>query len=99
MCLRQIDRTTEARGYFPDRNPRPTRSNLPDDKLHPGLIKIFVEAQLDYLEERVYLLAALVKGPEREQVVVRLGQDVPDAESERALLVEWVGAVFAAIGQ
>ncbi len=95
---RQFDKTTVARRYFLDRTPRPMRSNLPDDKLYPDLIKIFLDVQLDYLEERIYLVGALIKGPNgQEKAVVRLTKDIPSAESERELLLDWVAAIFQAV--
>jgi hypothetical protein len=39
--------------------------SLPDPQRYPDLVKIFIDTQHDYIEDRVYLLAALVAGPER----------------------------------
>ena len=101
--LRHFDKTTPARRFFVDRTAGSGRrggSNLPDDKLYPDLIKIFVDVQADYLEDHLYLAGALVtQGDKVEAVVIRTTPTVPTAESERALLIEWVGAVFAAIAK
>lgn len=99
-----FDKTTSAYRFFKDRTPYPPRSNLPDDRLYPNLIKIFVEAQHDYLEDRLYLLAALIKsnpadGQAQEKTVIRLSEDVPTAQSEQQLIVEWVGQLFAALAE
>lgn len=99
-----FDKTTPAHRFFIDRTPYPPRSNLPDDRLYPNLIKIFVEAQHDYLEDRLYLLAALIKsnsadGQTQEKAVIRLSEDVPTAQSERQLIVEWVGQLFGALAE
>ena len=94
---RHFDSTTPARRYFLERTPRRSRSNLPDDKLYPDLIKVFLEVQYDYLEDRIYLAGGLVRGLGREKSVVRLTATVPDAASEQALLLDWVGALLAAI--
>ena len=34
--------------------------SLPDPQRYPDLVKVFLDAQHDYIEDRVYLLAALV---------------------------------------
>jgi hypothetical protein len=98
VALRQFDRTTPAFRYFVDRNtPRRMRSNLPDDKLYPNLIKIFVDVQTDYLEDKLYLASALVCANGHEIPVVKMTPGVPDETAERTLLLEWVGGIFGAI--
>lgn len=95
---RHFDKVTPARRYFLDRTPRLMRSNLPDDTLYPDLIKIFLDAQVDYLEDRIYLIGGLVTGKAgREKAVVRMCPDIPTAESEQALLLDWVAGIFEAI--
>ncbi len=96
---RHFDKTTPARRYFLDRTPRRMRSNLPDDKLYPDLLKIFLDVQYDYLEDRIYLAGALVQGFGRERSVVHLCQDVPDDSAERVFLLEWVGALLVAVAE
>lgn len=62
MPVRQcgaLTRSTPSRTYLVD-NGYPS---LPDDEAHPGLIKIFFDAQHDYLQDHVYLLAGMVVGP------------------------------------
>lgn len=101
LSLRNFDRTTPAYRYFVDRNtPRRMRSNLPDDKLYPELIKIFVDAQYDYLEDRVYLVSALItNGRGEERCITKITPDVSTPASERQLLLEWVAEIFSAVLQ
>lgn len=70
---------------------------LPADGDHPDLIKVFFDAQRDYLQDRAYLISALVAGPQGERIVVRCTDGPPTEESERALLIGWVMDVLAAM--
>lgn len=63
---------------------------LPSDEDHPKLVKIFFDAQRDYLQDRVYMISTLVKGPRGEEVVVHCTDGPPTEDSERDLLVDWV---------
>ena len=78
-------------------------STLPDEAAHPGLVKVFFDAQHDYVRDGVYLLTALVLGPEGERVVLERTPEPVDREAEGALLERWVprvyGAVVAAAGE
>ena len=94
---RHFDRTTPARRYFVDRTPRRMRSNLPDDKRYPDLVKIFLEGQLDYLEDRLYLTGARIEGFGRVETVVEMTPDVPTFQSEQDLLTNWLTRVLAAL--
>src|SRR5262249_51516658 len=38
--------------------------SLPDPQRYPDLVKVFIDAQHDYIADRLYGLAALVAGPE-----------------------------------
>lgn len=72
-------------------------SSLPDCRpdLNPNLVRVYVETQFDYLEERMYLLAALVVAcqdgvPVRRRTVVRMTSRPPAAaRDERDLFVRW----------
>ncbi len=66
---------------------------LPHDEEHPELVKVFFDAQQDYLKDRVYLLSALVTGPAGESTIVRMTDGPPTEEAEQELLVNWVAAV------
>ncbi len=95
---RHFDKTTPALPYFLDRTPRRSRSNLPDEQLYPDMLKIFLDVQLDYLEDRIYLVGALITGKDgQERVIVRMTENTPGPESERALLLDWVARILAAV--
>ncbi len=72
-------------------------STLPDEEAHPGLVKVFFDAQHDYVRDGVYLLAALVQGPEGERVVVERTAAPVDREGEGELLERWVPQVYGAV--
>ncbi|HEX2914276.1 MAG TPA: AAA domain-containing protein [Chloroflexia bacterium] len=73
------------------------RSVLPDESLYPDLVKIFLDVQTDYLEDRVYLAGALVVGPKGRENIVRMTPGVPDVAGEREMLVDWVSAILLAV--
>ncbi|MEI6045135.1 MAG: AAA family ATPase, partial [Chloroflexota bacterium] len=73
------------------------RGSLPDDQKYPDLVKIFLDVQTDYLEDRVYLAGARVVGPQGSESVILMTPGVPQEETERALLVEWVANIFVAV--
>jgi hypothetical protein len=72
---------------------------------HPNLVYVYLDANNDYLTDRLYLLGALIVGyvagelsPERRRTVVQLCEEPPDtAEQEESLLVRWIEATLAAI--
>lgn len=72
---------------------------LPTDDEHPGLIKIFFDAQNDYIQGRIYLIAALVKGPLGERTVVKVTEGPPTEATERRLLTEWIRDLLLAVQQ
>ncbi len=72
-------------------------STLPDESAHPGLVKVFFDAQHDYLRDGVYLLAALVVGPEGERVILEHTTAPVDPAAEGDLLERWVPRVYGAV--
>ena len=71
--------------------------SLPDRAVHPTLVQVFVDAQHDYVEDRLYLAAALVVGPEeRIEEVIEQTDGRPDEEAEGALIVRWVSRLLDA---
>ncbi|MGH2562679.1 MAG: AAA domain-containing protein [Thermomicrobiales bacterium] len=71
---------------------------------NPNLIRIYVDAQADYLLDRLYLLGALVVASEngeepfhRRRSIVRMTGGPPDAAREENLLLEWIRDVLRAI--
>jgi hypothetical protein len=69
---------------------------------NPNLVKIYIDAQFDYLHDRAYMFGALLVGyengvvqPERRRSVVRIASGPPETpEAEQELLVEWINAVI-----
>ncbi len=76
-----------------------------DARHNPNLVRIYIDAQHDYLYDRIYMLGALVVACEdgaivRRSSVVRLCDGPPDTpEKERALLIEWINATLRAVGE
>lgn len=85
----------DAIPYIPSKGHGSLPYSSPDH--NPNLVKIYVDAQHDYLQDRVYLLGSLVVAYEGGQEkaarrsVVRMTAGPPDTlEKERDLLVEWI---------
>jgi hypothetical protein len=82
-----------APAYIPARGTSSLAISTPER--NPNLVRIYVDAQNDYLTERVYLLSAQVVAyengnPARRGFVIHLAdQPVTTAEQERELLVRW----------
>ncbi|HEU5327935.1 MAG TPA: AAA domain-containing protein [Thermomicrobiales bacterium] len=74
-----------------------------DAEHNPNLVRVYLDAQHDYLHDRVYLAGALVVACEagveaRSRTVVELAQGPPDtAEREEGLLLRWLAQTIAAI--
>jgi hypothetical protein len=71
--------------------------SLPDPQRYPDLVKVFIDAQHDYIADRLYGLAALVAGPEQTAEVVEMATAPPDTAAERALLLTWLTRLLPAI--
>jgi AAA domain/PD-(D/E)XK nuclease superfamily len=71
--------------------------SLPDPQRYPDLVKVFLDAQHDYIADRVYLLAALVAGPEKTTDIVDMTAAPPDTAAEQALLLTWLTRLLPAI--
>jgi len=93
QAWRNFDKTVEAAPFIYGGG----YGTLPDDEEHPDLVKVFFDAQRDYLQDRAYLISTLVAGPEGERVLVRCTDGPPTEESERALLIGWVTDVITAM--
>ncbi len=91
----RFDPQVAASAYMRDALP----SQLPADETNPDLVKIFLDAQHDFIEDRLYLLGALVVGPGGTVPVVRMSTGPPDDAAEAALLAEFVPTVLASVGQ
>ncbi|HEX2184660.1 MAG TPA: hypothetical protein VHN78_04040, partial [Chloroflexota bacterium] len=70
---------------------------LPAEETHPGLVKVFFDAQHDYVRDAVYLLGALVTGPGGEQIILERTAAPPERETEGAALARWVLRVYGAV--
>ncbi len=87
--------------------PDSRQSSLPrcDSELHPNLVKVYIDVEHDYLQDRVYLLGALIVGakdgetsPERRRAVIEIADGPPETpEMEAELLQRWIEGVIDAI--
>jgi hypothetical protein len=92
---------TQALSYIPGKG----NSSLPvsTPELNPNIVRIYLDAQQDYLEGRVYQLGALVVAckdgtPAGRKAVVRLTNGPPDtAAKERQLFVDWTKQLLKAV--
>lgn len=62
-------------------------STLPLAETNPDLVRIFLDAQHDYLQNRLYLVGSLVEGPLGSMSFARSTSTPPTDESEKDLLV------------
>jgi hypothetical protein len=92
---------TRALSYIPGKGNSSQPVSTPD--LNPNLVRVYIDAQHDYLEERIYLLGALVVAckdgtPIRRRSVVRMTDGPPDsAAKERKLFVDWTRELVQAV--
>ncbi len=98
---RYIKEPTRALSYIPSKG----YGSLPyrDAEQNPNLVYVYIDAQHDYLQDRLYLLGARVVAcaggnPTGERTIVRLAEGPPESpEREEALLVGWIGETIRAI--
>ncbi|MDP9378577.1 MAG: AAA domain-containing protein [Chloroflexota bacterium] len=93
----------DALSYIPSKG----YGSLPysDARQNPNLVRVYIDAQHDYLHEGLYMLGALVVGcengeprPERRRSIVHLTSGPPDTpEKEEELLLRWITDVTRAI--
>ena len=94
---------TAALGYIPGKGTSTLPVSTPDR--NPNLVRVYVEAQHDYLHDRIYLLGALVVAckdgrpdPARRRAIVRMTDGPPEkASQERDLFVEWTQGLVQAV--
>ncbi|MFN8591630.1 MAG: AAA domain-containing protein [Thermomicrobiales bacterium] len=96
--------TIQSLPYIPSKGYGSLPFSSPDQ--NPNLVRIFIDAQHDYLHDRIYLIGSLVVGnengapvPERRRSIVTMTDGVPDEGKERALLVEWIDGTIRAIAE
>jgi hypothetical protein len=85
-AVRRLDRSVQSKPFVVGSD----YGSLPDPAKYTDLVRVLVDAQRDYLEDKLYMVAARVAGPRGTFDVVEMTDAPPDAESERALLVSWV---------
>ena len=94
-ALKIFDKSVENRPYLLGSG----FGTLPSDDEHPGLIKIFFDAQQDYLKSRVYLLSGLIVGPAGKREIVKISLAPPTDEAEGDLLRDWILGILSAVRQ
>ena len=94
---------SQALGYIPDKGNSTLPASRPD--LNPNLVRVYLDAQHDYLNDRVYLLGALVVAckdgvPDLagRRAIVRMTDGPPEtATLERQLFVDWTRELVKAV--
>lgn len=74
-------------------------------ELHPNLVRVYIDAQHNYLHDRIYMLGALVvasengeETPARRRSIVHMTDGPPDSnETERDLFLRWIDDTLRAI--
>ncbi|MDT5268005.1 MAG: hypothetical protein QOH49_191 [Acidobacteriota bacterium] len=94
-AVRRLERSTEARSYILGAD----FGSLPDSAEHPGLVRVFIDAQRDYIQDRLYLLAARVAGPRETIEFAEMTEAAPDTDAERELLVRFVQRLLPAVAR
>lgn len=82
--LKQFDSTVEAYPHFLDSK----WPSLPSDKTNPNLVKVFIDAQLDYVQDRLYLVGALVVGPRGSIPIIEICNEPPETEEAEFEILE-----------
>ncbi len=92
---------TQALGYIPGTGNSSLPVSRPD--LNSNLVRIYLDAQHDYLEDRIYLLSALVVAcedgvPVGRRAIIHVTDGPPDtAVKERDLFVAWTKELVRAV--
>jgi hypothetical protein len=72
-------------------------SQLPNTADHPDMVKIFLDAQHDYVQDRIYLTGALLVGPGGEQAFSYMCDAPPGDRDEAYVLLALLRDVVAAL--
>lgn len=93
----------EAITYIPSKG----YGSLPycDTYQNPNLVRIYIDAQLDHLQDRIYMLGSLVvcsekgvESPQRRKSIVYITDKAPEqAEKERQLFIDWIRDTLKAV--
>jgi hypothetical protein len=70
---------------------------LPEPSAFPGLVRVYLDTQHDFLEDRLYLASGLVVGPKGEREVIELASGPPSDEAEAELIETWVTRLLEAV--
>jgi hypothetical protein len=74
---------------------------------NPNLVRVYIDAQHDYLRDRLYLVGSLVvatedgvERPERRRSIIRMTDGPPEtAAAEERLLLDWIEATLRAVAE
>lgn len=91
--LHRFDPTVTTYSYLLDGS----HSQLPAAEENPDLVRIFLDAQSDYLQDRIYLAGALIIGPRGQRVATHMTEGPPTTASEAQLLMALLGAIVTAL--
>jgi hypothetical protein len=91
-----------ALSYIPNKGYGTLPYSGPD--LHPNLVRVYIDAQHDYLNDRIYMIGARVVASnngieelDRQRNVVRITAGPPDSnEIEEQLFVDWIAETLRA---
>jgi hypothetical protein len=72
---------------------------LPEPTAFEGLVRVYLDSQHDFLEDRVYLASGLVVGPKGEREIVEITDGPPVEASEGDLIERWVTRLLEAVRQ
>lgn len=70
---------------------------LPEPSALPGLVRVYLDTQHDFLEDRVYLASGLVVGPRGEREIVEMTDGPPTEDAEGELIERWVTQLLDAM--
>ena len=93
----------EALSFIPSKGHGSLPYSAPDH--NPNLVRVYIDAQHDYLTDRIYMLGALVaaceggqESPNRRRTVVRMADGPVDThDEEEALFLAWIGEVLRTV--
>lgn len=76
-----------------------------DAQLHPNLVRVYIDAQHDYLHDRLYMVGSRVvastngeESPERQRNIVRITDGPPTSnEVERGPFLDWISETLRAV--
>lgn len=71
--------------------------SLPDTRNYPDLVRVFLDTQTDYLQDNLYLLSAVIVGPNKSAEVCEIADAPPNLEDEESLLIRFTQKLMKAI--